>query len=119
MKTSEAVPLFEALSSERRLELFKLLVKHAPNGMVACEIAETLSIPANNLSFHLKTLLHSGLCTVKKEGRFLRYQANLPLMLELIAFLTAECCQNNPEECARLRAASNLAECLLPARKTQ
>lgn len=34
----------------------------------------------------------SGLLTVEQEGRFQRYRANIPLMLELIAYLTEECC---------------------------
>jgi len=99
METKRAVPLFEALSSGIRLDLFRLLVKHAPDGLVAGDIAKFLGIPASNLSFHLKTILHAGLITVDKEGKFLRYRANIPLMIELISYLTSECCTGNPEQC--------------------
>lgn len=70
MKTENASSLFEALSSDIRLEIFRLLVKHAPDGLVAGDIANQLNIPANNLSFHLKNLTHSGMVSMEKEGRF-------------------------------------------------
>ncbi len=95
MKTDYASSLFEALSSNIRLEIFRLLVRYAPDGLVAGEIATHLNLPANNLSFHLKNLAHSGLVSMEKEGRFLRYRASIPLMLDLIAFLTENCCQVN------------------------
>lgn len=102
MNSSHASKIFEALSSEVRLGLFRLLVKHAPEGLVAGEIAKFLDIPSTNLSFHLKALVHSGLAEVEKEGRFMRYRANIPLMLEIITYLTSECCSNHPEQCLRI-----------------
>ena len=108
MNTEQAATLFEALSSEARLNVFRLLVKHAPEGLVAGDIAKLLGIPSTNLSFHLKGLVHSNLVHQEKEGRFLRYQANLTLMLETIAWLTAECCAANPQHCKSLREASGL-----------
>lgn len=108
MKTNQAAQIFEALSSETRLEIFRLLVKHAPEGLVAGEIARYLNIPANNLSFHLKNILHANLVTMQKEGRFLRYQANIPLMLKTIAYLTAECCSKNQNKCINFREACGL-----------
>ena len=95
MKTDYASSLFEALSSNIRLEIFRLLVRYAPDGLVAGEIATHLNLPANNLSFHLKNLAHNGLVSMEKEGRFLRYRASIPLMLDLIAFLTENCCPVN------------------------
>ncbi|MDR2710431.1 MAG: helix-turn-helix domain-containing protein [Burkholderiales bacterium] len=92
MKTENAAPVFESLSSGARLDVFRLLVRYAPDGLVAGDIAKKLDIPATNLSFHLKTLLHSGLVEMEKEGRFWRYRANVPLMLEIIAYLTDQCC---------------------------
>lgn len=92
METKTATIIFEALTSEARLAVFRLLVKYAPDGLVAGEIAQMLNIPKTNLSFHLKTIVHSGLATMEREGRNTRYRANIPLMLEIIAYLTAECC---------------------------
>ena len=99
MKTKEAAQLFEALSSDVRLDIFRLLVKHAPEGLVAGEIANSLDLPPTNLSFHLKAITHTGLVNLEKEGRFSRYRANIPLMLEVISYLTEECCAAHPEHC--------------------
>ena len=114
MESNIAASIFEALSSEVRLDLFRLLVKNAPQGLVAGEIARQLGIPSTNLSFHLKAVVHSGLVTVEKEGRFMRYKANIPLMLEVIAYLTAECCSASPGECQKFRAASGVLPGILP-----
>ena len=114
METKHATTIFEALASDARLDIFRLLVKHAPDGLVAGEVSRQLDIPSTNLSFHLKSLLHSGLVSVEKEGRFLRYRANIPLMLDTISYLTAECCSGNPERCREYRAASNAPLAVLP-----
>lgn len=82
--------------------------------MVAGEIAEHLDVPPANLSFHLKVLTQARLVTVEQQGRFQRYRADIPLMLDLIAYLTEECCSGSPEQCAGLRTASRCAEELLP-----
>jgi len=47
-------------------------------------------------SFHLKTIVHSGLANMKRESRNMWNKANIPLMRETIAHLTAECCSGNP-----------------------
>lgn len=117
MKTNKAAKLFEALSSEVRLDIFRLLVKYAPEGLVAGEIAQTLNIPASNLSFHLKSILHSGLISVEKKGRYLRYKANIPLMLQIVGFLTEECCAGNPDKCLQYRADSKLGKGILAEQK--
>lgn len=114
MKTSNAVSLFESLSSGIRLDIYRLLVRYGTEGLVAGQIATAIDIPPTNLSFHLKDMTMSGLLTVEQEGRFQRYRANIPLMLELIAYLTEECCAGNPEQCASLRSASPCIGAVLP-----
>lgn len=111
MDTKTASSLFEALTSEVRLTAFRLLVKYAPEGLVAGELSRMLGIPKTNLSFHLKTLVHSGLASVEREGRNTRYRANIPLMLDIIAYLTAECCTGSPDQscqCRHYREASGI-----------
>lgn len=92
MDKNTATAIFESLSSGVRLDVFRLLVKKGFDGMVAGEIASTLNIPSTNLSFHLKAMTHASMVTVEQEGRFQRYRANIPLMLDVITYLTAECC---------------------------
>lgn len=117
MKTQQAAKLFEALSSGVRLDLFRLLVKNAPNGLVAGDISKELDIPPTNLSFHLKALSAEGLVEAEREGRFLRYRANIPLMLQVIAYLTEECCCNDPEQCKSYRQLSGIKPGILPGRE--
>lgn len=98
-----AISVFESLASGVRLDVFRLLVRKGLDGMVAGEIAARLDIPPTNLSFHLKALTQARLVTVEQEGRYQRYRANIPLMLDLVAYLTDECCSGNPQQCADLR----------------
>lgn len=114
MEKTTATSILESLASGIRLDIYRLLVRMAPDGMVAGEIATTLDIPPTNLSFHLKAMTNSRLLSVVQEGRYQRYRANIPLMLELIAYLTEECCAGNPKECADLRADSCCPPGVLP-----
>jgi len=100
MDKSVATTVFESLASGHRLEIWRLLIRQGSAGLVAGEIATALQIPPTNLSFHLKAMTHAGLLTVAQEGRYQRYRANLGLMQDLIAYLTEECCANQPEHCA-------------------
>jgi DNA-binding transcriptional ArsR family regulator len=102
MRKNVAVTVFETLSSGVRLDAYRLLVRKGMDGMVAGEISAALDVPPTNLSFHLKAMTQAGLVTVEQQGRFQRYRANLPLMRELIAYLTDECCAGHPEQCADL-----------------
>ena len=115
MNKEIATKVFESLASGIRLEVYRLVVKTGLEGMVAGQIASELAIAPNNLSFHLKAMTHAGLLSVAQEGRFQRYRANIPLMLDLIAYLTEECCAGHPEQCASLRSASSCSPAVLPA----
>lgn len=99
MEKAAAITVFESLASSVRLDVFRLLVQHGPQGLVAGDIAAALELPATNLSFHLKALTQSGLLAVTQEGRFQRYRANMALMSDLIGYLTDECCGGNPGAC--------------------
>lgn len=116
MKSSDASKIFEALASDVRLDLFRLLVKNAPDGLVQGDIAKQLDIPPTNLSFHLKTIVQSSLVSVEREGRFMRYKANIPLMLTVIGYLTEECCSGHPDRCQQFRDSSSVKTGILPPR---
>ncbi len=114
MDKQSATRIFESLSSPIRLDITRLLVREGLSGMVSGQIAQTLSLPPNNISFHLKEMLQAGLLTVTQEGRFQRYRANIPAMLDLVAYLTEECCSGHPEECAGFRDGSSVDPACLP-----
>lgn len=119
MDKNTAISIFESLSSGIRLDIYRLLVKQGLHGMVAGEIATTLGIAPNNLSFHLKALTQAGMVNVEQEGRFQRYRANIPQMLDMIAYLTEECCAGHPEDCKAMRTASSCDDAFLPAIESQ
>ena len=114
MDKATATPIFECLASGVRLDVFRLLIKAGLNGMVAGEIAAALGLPPTNLSFHLKVLTQAHLLTVAQEGRYQRYRANLSLMMDLIAYLTEECCTGATQQCGELTAQSICPHCLDP-----
>ncbi|MDD2834501.1 MAG: helix-turn-helix transcriptional regulator [Methylotenera sp.] len=113
MDKTTATTIFESLSSGVRLDVFRLLVKKGLDGMVAGEIATALDVPPNNLSFHLKAMTYANMVSVEQEGRYQRYRANFPMMLDMIAYLTEECCAGRPEQCADMRAASSCSPSVL------
>lgn len=92
MNSSEVVTALAALAQETRLGIFRLLIEAGPDGFAAGEISARLEIPANTLSFHLKTLSQANWLLARQEGRFIYYAANFPVMDDLIAFLTDNCC---------------------------
>lgn len=92
MESKVAVGALAALAQDSRLEVYRLLVQAGPEGMAASDIAQALAIPANTLSFHLKTLSHAGLVHSRQESRFIYYSANYEQMSALLGFLTENCC---------------------------
>lgn len=92
MESKVAVDALGALAQDSRLEVYRLLVQAGPEGIAASVIAEELGIPANTLSFHLKTLSHADLVQSRQDGRFVYYSANYEQMNALLAFLTENCC---------------------------
>ncbi len=102
MDKSSALQVFDALAHSTRLDIFQLLVRMEPEGMVAGEIASELGLSPSKFSFHAKVLLQTGLITATQEGLYQRYRANIALVPELIGFLTENCCAGNPSHCAAL-----------------
>lgn len=96
MDEEVAVKALAALAQSSRLKVFRAIVGAGPEGIQPGQLSVALDIPANTLSFHLKELHHSALVSVQREGRFLRYRADLGAMQRLMDFLTAHCCQGVP-----------------------
>ncbi len=90
---TSAVRALAALAQASRLQVFRLLVGAGPGGLCPGQIAAALDVSANLLSFHLKELHACGLITQQREGRFLRYRADMQAMQQLMQFLTAHCCR--------------------------
>jgi ArsR family transcriptional regulator len=100
MEITNATLALAALGQTTRLAIFRLLVEAGPEGRMAGDIAEALSLPGATLSFHLKELSAAGLIRGESSGRFIRYRADFDAMNELIEFLTHNCCGGASHRCA-------------------
>ncbi len=56
-------------------------------------LSASLGVPASTLSFHLKELVRADLVSQERDGRSLIYRASFAHMNDLLAYLTAHCCQ--------------------------
>jgi|SRR5689334_3013240 ArsR family transcriptional regulator, arsenate/arsenite/antimonite-responsive transcriptional repressor len=93
MKKDQAVATLAALAQDNRLDVFRLLVQAGAEGLPAGEIASTLKIAPNTLTFHFDRLRMAGLVTVCREGRSMIYAAQYETINALLAYLTENCCQ--------------------------
>src|SRR5689334_970118 len=100
MEKADAVAALAALAQDNRLDVFRLLVQAGPEGMPAGQVAETLDLAPNTLTFHFDRLRGAGLVTVRREGRSMIYAAQFEAMNALLGFLTDNCCQGAAEKCA-------------------
>src|SRR5919197_1348449 len=100
MERSEAIAALAALAQEHRLETYRLLVQAGPDGIAAGEVAATIGLPPNTLTFHFDRLRQAGLVTVRREGRSMIYAARYDTMNALLAYLSKNCCKGVGGKCA-------------------
>lgn len=99
METNTALDCFAALGQPMRLAVFRLLVHAGGNGMAAGQIADALDARENTLSANLAVLSNAGLVAKRREGRSIRYFADLTTMRHLVDYLLSDCCGGNPAIC--------------------
>lgn len=93
MEENDVVRSLAALAQPVRLRVFRALVVAGPGGLTPGALVESLGVAATTLSFHLKELVHSGLVSQERDGRYLTYRASFDRMNGLIGYLTENCCQ--------------------------
>lgn len=93
MEENDVVRSLAALAQPVRLQVFRALVVAGPGGMTPGGLVESLGVAATTLSFHLKELVHSGLVSQERDGRYLIYRASFERMDGLIGYLAENCCQ--------------------------
>lgn len=99
MDKNDALDAFAALSQTTRLDVFRLLIKAGETGMSAGEISDTLDVRQNTMSANLSILSRAGLIRSEREGRSIRYFADMEGMRGLLAFLMEDCCGGRPDVC--------------------
>lgn len=105
MDKKSALAALAALGQDTRLEVFRLLVKAGGQGVPAGEIAERLGIVQNTMSAHLKVISQAGLARPQRDGRVVRYVADMTGFRDLLAYLMEDCCNGSPELCRPVIAA--------------
>jgi DNA-binding transcriptional ArsR family regulator len=116
MDAGNAILAFSALAQPTRLEVFRLLMEHEPDGLPAGEIARRLGVPHNTMSTHLAVLTRAGLIDAERQSRSIVYRAQLESVRGLAGFLVKDCCGGRPEICAPLIA--DLSPCCRPRKKS-
>ena len=96
MEIGLAARIFACLGSGPRLRIFRALAECGPLGMGAGDLAKLCEMPANTLSFHLKELSACQLVDSTRAGRSIIYKISVPRTVELMRFLTLDCCFGNP-----------------------
>ena len=97
MVSDSAILALGALAQGTRLDAFRLLVRHEPEGLAAGEVAKALDVPQNTMSVHLATLARAGLIRSERRSRVINYRADLDQLRALTLFLVKDCCEGKAE----------------------
>ena len=115
MESEQVILALAALAQSTRLDVFRLLVKHEPDGLAAGDIARALAVPQNTMSSHLSILSRAGLVTAQRFSRSIVYRADLGAFQAVMLFMLKDCCDGRPEVCAPL--IEDLTPCCPPKSK--
>jgi ArsR family transcriptional regulator len=115
MDSETAILALAALAQSTRLDVFRLLVKHEPEGLAAGGIAKVLCVPQNTMSSHLAVLSRAGLVSAQRFSRSIVYRSDLARFQDVMLFMLRDCCDGRPEICAPL--VENLTPCCSPKPK--
>jgi ArsR family transcriptional regulator len=96
MKETDVIKALTALAQSSRLRIFRTLVVTGSAGLTPSELSQQLDVSGATLSFHLKELMNAALISQTRNGRNLIYRAQFNHMNDLLAYLTANCCQGQP-----------------------
>jgi DNA-binding transcriptional ArsR family regulator len=102
MESEKAILALAALAQSTRLDVFRLLARHEPEGLAAGDIARTLAVPQNTMSAHLAILSRAGLVTTRRISRSIVYRADLKAFQSVVLFMLRDCCDGRPEICGPL-----------------
>lgn len=102
MEKEAAILSLAALAQSTRVDIFRMLVGHEPDGLPAGEVARELRVLHNTMSTDLAVLSRAGLIRSQRRSRSIVYRADLDAFRALAMFLLEDCCGGHPEVCAPL-----------------
>jgi len=92
MDDPHATRALGALGNDKRLAIYRLLVRAGDGGLAVGDIQRALGIPASTLSHHVAWLGRAGLVAQERQGREIRCRADYATMRDLVGYLTDACC---------------------------
>lgn len=98
MNHKQAIEMLAALAQESRLAVFRRLAAEG-TAVTAGNLARSLRIPLNTMSFHLKGLTAAGLLEARRDGRSIFYSLHKKNVSRLMSYLWDDCCGGQPELC--------------------
>ena len=104
MDSKLATDCFSALGHPRRLDVLRLLIRHAPEGLKAGDIALEFDQPPSTMSSHLRILADAGLVSSERRGREIYFAPSIERLRGLVLYLVADCCGGRAERCEPLLA---------------
>ncbi len=82
--------------------MFRALARAGDRGMLSGEMGAHLGLLQNTTSVNLGVLAQAGLIRKERQGREIRYFADMDGMRDLLSFLMQDCCGGQPELCQPL-----------------
>ncbi|OAN54429.1 MULTISPECIES: ArsR/SmtB family transcription factor [Sphingobium] len=104
METDDALSILSALSHPTRLDAFRVLIRHEPDGLSTGKLVEASGLTQSTFSTHLAVMAKAGLVLSEKRGRQQIQRANLAVLRGLMVYLAKDCCQGRAELCEPLLA---------------
>lgn len=104
MDTEQALAALSALSHPTRLEAFRTLVRHEPEGLSTGALVAASGLGQSTFSTHLAILARAGLVEAHRHGRMQIQRARIDALRALMLFLANDCCQGRAELCEPLIA---------------
>lgn len=97
MIADDALSILSALAHPTRLEAFRLLVRHEPDGLSTGALVEASGLSQSTFSTHLAVLVKTRLVRAEKRGRQQIQRANIDALKDLMVFMAKDCCQGRAE----------------------
>lgn len=104
MEQNLAIAALSALAHPTRLNAFRFLVRHEPDGLPTGALVEASGLTQSTFSTHLAVLAKAELVIAERRGRQQIQHANIDKLRGLMTFLAKDCCQGRAELCEPLLA---------------
>lgn len=104
MDQETAIAALAALAHPARLNAFRQLVRHEPDGLPTGTLVEASGLTQSTFSTHLAVLAKAELVIAERRGRQQIQRANIDKLRALMTFLAKDCCQGRAELCEPLLA---------------